>query len=536
MQETRDRELQQRDQRDRDAQRMRQMEAQRQREIDEANRRDLEAYNAAIPKTKVPMAQQELGGYGGGGSSSPSPADRYNPSRAAPPAPKASNQQVGSLRAQRPAPSPPTAGSTRPPLSSQQSSGSLRDPNQAQRAPPRPDPNQQRYPNGSSASQPRQNGPSQAQAPSRLPAPVKPLNVNKAPAPQPSDGVKAAEAALSAKAPASERKQDVRMSTMSEDLNMVDLELIHNFTTFTYATLGSDPQVRQMMKTTVIRMALECEYIMHTVLAVSALHLSHYRHARADFYVTKAMQHHQVGARVAIALMGGDLHKEDCEHLHLFCLLTLFYALGSPRKSSDDSLLMGQSAFPNWIFLLRSHEPIIERLNPHNYTGPLSPVFALGRERWHVLNRWEQQLPGPPLLGELSALVAKAVTDPDLLNTYSFAIEHLRRVLTLLVANGDGALGPAAARGPAVRLEGWDVIMWKWQVAKDFLPLLQGPDPAQEAVAIFAHFLILIKKVEDQWWLEGWSTHLMAKVWEKLDQEHRLWVQWPIEELGWVPP
>ncbi|CRK28136.1 hypothetical protein BN1708_004572 [Verticillium longisporum] len=224
MQETRDRELQQRDQRDRDAQRMRQMEAQRQREIDEANRRDLEAYNAAIPKTKVPMAQQELGGYGGGGSSSPSPADRYNPSRAAPPAPKASNQQVGSLRAQRPAPSPPTAGSTRPPLSSQQSSGSLRDPNQAQRAPPRPDPNQQRYPNGSSASQPRQNGPSQAQAPSRLPAPVKPLNVNKAPAPQPSDGVKAAEAALSAKAPASERKQDVRMSTMSEGEVMAKLK------------------------------------------------------------------------------------------------------------------------------------------------------------------------------------------------------------------------------------------------------------------------------------------------------------------------
>ncbi|EEY20681.1 serine/threonine-protein kinase shk2 [Verticillium alfalfae VaMs.102] len=200
------------------------MEAHRQREIDEANRRDLEAYNAAIPKTKVPMAQQELGGYGGGGSSSPSPADRYNPSRAAPPAPKASNQQVGSLRAQRPAPSPPTAGSTRPPLSSQQSSSSLRDPNQAQRAPPRPDPNQQRYPNGSSASQPRQNGPSQAQAPSRLPAPVKPLNVNKAPAPQPSDGVKAAEAALSAKPPASERKQDVRMSTMSEGEVMAKLK------------------------------------------------------------------------------------------------------------------------------------------------------------------------------------------------------------------------------------------------------------------------------------------------------------------------
>lgn len=88
----------------REEQRKKQLEAQRQREqreIEEQNRRDLEAFNAAIPKTKVPLAQQEIGGYGG---SSPQP-DRYNPTRAAPPAPKASNQANG-LRAQRPAPSP----------------------------------------------------------------------------------------------------------------------------------------------------------------------------------------------------------------------------------------------------------------------------------------------------------------------------------------------------------------------------------------------------------------------------------------------
>lgn len=51
---------------------------QRQMEMEEQNRRDLEAYNASIPKAKTPMAQQELGGYGGG-SSVPA-ADRFNPS------------------------------------------------------------------------------------------------------------------------------------------------------------------------------------------------------------------------------------------------------------------------------------------------------------------------------------------------------------------------------------------------------------------------------------------------------------------------
>ncbi|RSL57854.1 hypothetical protein CEP51_014166 [Fusarium floridanum] len=206
----------------REEQRKKQLEAQRQREreIEERNRRELEEYNASLPKTKVPLAQQEIGGYGG--SPSPQP-DRYNPSRAAPSAPKASTQQ-SNLRAQRPAPPAPT-GSSRPPLASQNSSSALRDPTQAQRVPAATGhANAPRYANGNQASQPRQQ--QQQQQPSRLPAPVKPLNVAPKPSQQQqqSDGVKAAEAALTAKPSPSERKQDVRMSTMSESEVMAKLK------------------------------------------------------------------------------------------------------------------------------------------------------------------------------------------------------------------------------------------------------------------------------------------------------------------------
>jgi protein-serine/threonine kinase len=201
----------------REEQRARELERQR-AEREERERRELEAYNASLPKTKVPLAQQEIGGYAG----SPSPADRYNPTRAAPKAPL----QAQSLRAQRPAPAPPGSSSapSRPPLTQQTSSTSVRDPAaQAQRT-PRPDqatgPSATaRYPNGASARGP--NGQPQVQPPSRLPAPVKPLNVAK-PGGN-SEAVKAAEAALTAKPPPSERKQDVRMSTMSENEVMAKL-------------------------------------------------------------------------------------------------------------------------------------------------------------------------------------------------------------------------------------------------------------------------------------------------------------------------
>ena len=217
----------------REEQRQKQLEAQRQRdrEIEEQNRRDMEAYNASIPQNRTPIAQQEIGGFGGGAST-----DRYNPSRAPPPAPRAAPQPqaASSLRTQRQAPSAPTpSNGARPPMVSQQSSSSVPQQNGGARPPVRTEQSTQR------PQEPRyQNGPNGVQAPaaraaangqtnpppSRLPAPVnqvKPLNVaNKQPPVnngiQQNDAVKAAEAALTAKPPAERKNNDVRMSTMTE--------------------------------------------------------------------------------------------------------------------------------------------------------------------------------------------------------------------------------------------------------------------------------------------------------------------------------
>ncbi|KAG9239365.1 putative Serine/threonine-protein kinase CLA4 [Amylocarpus encephaloides] len=223
--------------RERERERQKQLEAQRlerERETEEQNRRDMEAYNASLPKSRPPMAQQEIGGYGGGASSQ----ERYNPSRAAPSAPRAPQQaqQPQSLRTQRQAPSAPTPNQSRPQVSNQQMAGQ-RDQNGGTRSPAQVRPEQSnqrpqqdpRYQNGAqqqqSQSRPLQN---QNQPPSRLPAPVvKPLNVaNKQPASNsPSiDAVKAAEAALTAKPATTDRQKDVRMSTMSESEVMAKLK------------------------------------------------------------------------------------------------------------------------------------------------------------------------------------------------------------------------------------------------------------------------------------------------------------------------
>jgi protein-serine/threonine kinase len=211
----------------REEQRKKQLEVQRQREAEDRERRELEAYNASLPKNKVPLAQQEVGGGGYGGSQpSPPGAERYNPSRAAPPAPgKPRGPPPNGLQAQRPAPAPPGQnGSQRPPMGAQGGAG----PQQSSmpRAPrdQQPMSNGARQPNGYNGQAKPQ--PQQQQQQSRLPAPVKPLNVapKASQQQQQADGIKAAEAALTAKPTAAERKQDVRMSTMSESEVMAKLK------------------------------------------------------------------------------------------------------------------------------------------------------------------------------------------------------------------------------------------------------------------------------------------------------------------------
>lgn len=104
----------------------------------------------------------------------------------------------------------------------------------------------------------------------------------------------------------------------------MDLELMHNFTTYTCTTLVSDPAVRQFFRTTAVHMAVNCEYVMRSILAVSALHLSRYRPRNREPYLERAMQHYQAATSEALQLMT-DLRREECEKLHIFSVLTIYY-------------------------------------------------------------------------------------------------------------------------------------------------------------------------------------------------------------------
>ncbi|KAI9689544.1 MAG: Protein kinase [Bathelium mastoideum] len=217
----REQEAERRRRQDEEARRQQQRERERQREEDERREREEQAaYNASLPKTRQPLAKQELGGYGAdpdlSSSSNNSPA-RYNPTRPAPSTPSGTRdrqQTPGSLRqvqAQRPAPGAPTNANGAPyskPLAVKPMPNSQPRAQPSTKIPAPANQNGARAPaNGAGSAQQR--------APPSATGQVKPLVVNKqAQNQQQPDGVRKAEEVLSKKA--DPPRKDVRMSSMTE--------------------------------------------------------------------------------------------------------------------------------------------------------------------------------------------------------------------------------------------------------------------------------------------------------------------------------
>ncbi|KAE9989617.1 hypothetical protein EG327_002453 [Venturia inaequalis] len=194
------------------------------------------SYNAGLPKTRTPMAQQEIaGGYvddrKGSATSQP---DRYNPSRPPPSTPTASRaqqqqqsqsmrqqqQQPSSLTAQRQAPSAPKVNGTQ--ASYSQSQQMKQQQQQQSNGSRQPQPSPQKYAGQNGAPLARQQTPTQQQ--SRIPAATapKPLNVQAKQPTAATDAVKKAEQALTRKEEGGGRKE-VRMSSMTEAEVMIKL-------------------------------------------------------------------------------------------------------------------------------------------------------------------------------------------------------------------------------------------------------------------------------------------------------------------------
>jgi hypothetical protein len=302
---------------------------------------------------------------------------------------------------------------------------------------------------------------------------------------------------------------------------MLDLELLHNFCTSTCFTLYEDARLKDMWKITVPQLGFQYDFVMRGILAISALHIARFVPDKSDYYMTQAMMHYQSGLQTASALLS-KIDETNCEAIWIFSNFPLFFTLANAHQT-DDFLMIGNSTGAGWLDLIRGASAILSQTHEQLHAGSLGPTFRLGAIRADLREQVAYDFPpDQDPTQDLRIHMTYSKLPPESHELCLKAIEELRKSFALFYSSNS-----------KVSNEFGDVFIWLFKVNNGYLDLIR--DHCQEAIAIFAYFCVMLKALDYKWWIQGSGVHLLKQIWDALDEEHRLWIRWPIEQIGWIP-
>ncbi|RDI88019.1 hypothetical protein Vi05172_g1833 [Venturia inaequalis] len=298
----------------------------------------------------------------------------------------------------------------------------------------------------------------------------------------------------------------------AQPFDMLQLELLHNWTTSTCYTLS--PDAREEYRIEAPKFAFSHPFVMHAIMAISALHLAYLRRDRREFYLFHAKAHHEAGLRIASGVLSA-MDDKSCVAMWVFSTLCCVFATARPRNFGD-FVIVGEKGQADWFIILRGSRHILESSSDALLNSPFGPMFQIGAARGKLREK-------ATLDNDVTASLRQNIVDSGLdegtLALYNAAIDELRKSFAVVYSQTKAELG--------------DVFRWLWCIDDGFIRHLQDKKPA--ALSILAYFAVLTHSFSSLWWMEGFSRHIVATVYRFLDHSHRHWIRWPIQEVGGIP-
>ncbi|OTA97503.1 hypothetical protein M434DRAFT_384544 [Hypoxylon sp. CO27-5] len=299
----------------------------------------------------------------------------------------------------------------------------------------------------------------------------------------------------------------------SRALNVDDLELIHHFTRDDALSLGNG----EIWRDEVIRLGFEHNYILHLVLALSALHLATLRPSQSTKYEELADSHSALGLRLVTDLLP-DLNRDNCHALYFATSLVCFVTLGK-RSTRGHLLIMADGWEVAWWNMFRGVRYVIETVGIENVLDAVKPLPVNVEEQHNeppasrAVN-WEEPV------SKIADLISQS-SHPDM-EPYQKALTDLSRCFCETYGTTESPTGSLNGRFEVV-------IGWLYRMEDDFAARLKERQPI--SLIILAHFAVLFHSLEYVWCLKGWASHILASIRDTLDSDYVFWLDWPAEAV-----
>ncbi|KAJ5702668.1 hypothetical protein N7488_010216 [Penicillium malachiteum] len=266
-------------------------------------------------------------------------------------------------------------------------------------------------------------------------------------------------------------------------------------------------------------MGFSADYVLDGILALAALHIARYNKSRRPSLLSYAIECHSRSVSRATPLIP-VVTPQNSSPLYIFGILTLFFNLARPLEQSDEQSLSNK-IIPEWLYLIRGVDTVVMAEGSAVKSSPVALIF---KSTWGSMEYWQSHTPEICLsLKELEEKIcAETRADMERQEILIKTIQALNRSYSFLY-------GPVFPDQDKLR----GFYQWLFEIDEPYLSLVKSGDNA--ALCILGFYAVLLKDLERYWWMEGWSVHLIKGIHMLLDGEHRLWIRWAIEEIGWVP-
>lgn len=310
------------------------------------------------------------------------------------------------------------------------------------------------------------------------------------------------------------------MDLSPSTLNLGHMELLHHFVAETSKAISFGALGLEVWQMTVPKIALSHDWLMHSILAVSALHLAHLKPEEQSVYWKRAAMHQDQalqGQQIALANPSG----ENGDALFASTLTIIFLAFATSKTSPSTEKLPLQNVVQS-----------LHMLRGINATSPVVKQYVERGPLGHLLNLHPGNFKSNPTFKDartethFSDLILFSSTNSDLnedrgmndAGTYAAAASSLRASFLKI-----DSLPRGETPTPAI----W---LWAARLPTEFVTRV-GECQVVPLILI-AHWCVLLTLAEWYWWMPDWVDQTLGEVKGLLPGASRQWLQWPDEKIS----
>lgn len=300
--------------------------------------------------------------------------------------------------------------------------------------------------------------------------------------------------------------------------SLADLQLLHHYTIDTYQSMTTDPNLHDVWQKHLVQWGIESPYILHLVLALSALHLAYEKPDLQDQYIQQADNHFSFGVRSVTSVIA-ELNADSCQKVYMSAVMICFIYFGrGPRPG--EYLIFSDSGPAEWLVLMRGVRLIVTSHHEKVFSGILEPR-PNGRSR-DLTAEMRIKLHEHTVHTEaVQRLVERDIADDETRGRYLAVIENLFEIMREVYERRSGG---------SSGVDLMDLLMgWFYRLPEETIGSLERKEP--HSLVILAHWVVLLKYMDSAWFMDGWANHMLSGISTYLHEDLHKWIEWSLRQV-----